>query len=148
MKLLIKPSDTARELYEKHSTYHEGDAGLDLFFPEDIVIAKGDTKIVNMKISCNMIEKDKKVSYYMYPRSSIAKTPLMLANNVGIIDKGYTGDIKVALRHITNDEDYKISRGDRLVQICSRDLSPFTVELVDELEETTRGSGGFGSTGK
>ena len=98
-----------------------------------------------------MVELEKNVSYYLYARSSIYKTPLILANSVGIIDAGYRGEIMGAFRYIPrsdSDEEYTVKRGTRLLQICSRDLSPFSFSVVDELSETRRGEGGFGSTGK
>ena len=87
--------------------------------------------------------------YYLYPRSSISKTPLIMANSVGIIDKDYRGDIMAKVRHIPFEgvEDYKVEMGTRLFQICSPDLSPLKLVIVEELTETSRGEGGFGSTG-
>jgi dUTP pyrophosphatase len=92
-------------------------------------------------------EEEKLESYYLYPRSSISKTPLMLANHVGVVDSGYRGKIMAALRHVTGNIPYDIKRGDRLIQICSRDLSPFDFRLSTELSSSDRGEGGFGSTG-
>ena len=168
--LRIQAEDSVREFYENHGTFHEGDAGLDLFFPSDVDFYPGETKIIEMGIRCEMMSCTDDscgfVSYGLYPRSSIAKTPLMLANHVGVVDASYTGTIKVALRYVpTNDilnclnnsgkfanfnENYKysVSRGDRLVQICAPGFSPFDMELVDSLRKTTRGGDGFGSTGK
>ncbi len=162
-KLLIKPvSVLAESFYKNHSTYHKGDSGLDLYILEDLVIKPGETKLVDLGIQCEMLNKDdKNISYYLYPRSSISKTPLIMANHVGIIDAGYRGNIKVALKYIPTNLDllqfsynkiflneYKIKAGTRLVQICSPTLEPFEFRLVTELSNTTRGTGGFGSTDK
>jgi len=101
-------------------------------------------------------------AYYLYPRSSIYKTPLMLANSVGIIDSGYRGWICSALRYLPRAEDesgrshdgvfrYAVEKHTKITQICHPNLVPFLVELVDDeavLESTSRGEGGFGSTGK
>jgi dUTP pyrophosphatase len=169
--LYIKPNhNSVKILYENHSTFHEGDSGLDLFFPEDVTINPGEVVKVNLGISCEMIEESlsdvktfkinnigetienkklltkKNVSYYLYARSSISDTPLMLANSVGIVDSNYRGDLKAALRNVGKDP-YTVKRGQRLVQICTGDLKPFSFKLVNELSVTTRGSGGFGSTG-
>ena len=85
--------------------------------------------------------------YCIYSRSSISKTPLMLANGVGIMDAGYRGECKVALKNISNSE-YVIQPYTRLVQACRPDLGPFGVRIVnEEFDTTARGSGGFGSTG-
>ena len=93
------------------------------------------------------------VGYYLYPRSSTgSKTPLRLANSVGIIDSGYRGNIIAVFDNISG-VDYTIEQYQRLVQICPPDISyPFIVVIVSDLKElgcdTMRGSGGFGSSGK
>ena len=94
--LLIKPiTDTTKALYENHQHYNPGDSGLDLYIPNDIDVYLGETKFIDLEIQCEMInsKKNKNTSYYLYPRSSISKTPLILANQVGIIDAGYRGNI-------------------------------------------------------
>ena len=154
MYLLIKIlSERVREFYENHETYHEGDAGLDLFIPEDTLVKAHSTTIVNLQIACEGFKFEPKqstpkipVSFYVYPRSSITKTPLRMANCVGIIDSGYRGSIMCALDNIS-DIEYIVKRGTRLVQICGPTLEPVTFKLKAELSSTTRGSGSFGSTG-
>lgn len=150
MKLCILPEDErVREMYDSHTTFHEGDSGLDVYFTEDINMEGLSTKIVSLGISCEAFdnEGDKNVSYYLYPRSSISRTPLRMSNSVGIIDAGYRGTLKVAVDN-TGAEPFTINRGDRLFQICSPDLSPIHMSVVTSLSETTRGTGGFGSTGQ
>ena len=68
-----------------------------------------------------------------------------MANSLGIIDAGYRGNIIGALRNL-DDKEYVIPKYTRLFQICTGDLKPFTVNLVSELGDTSRGDGGFGST--
>ena len=87
------------------------------------------------------------VSYYLYRRSSIIKTPLRLANSVGIIDSGYRGDIIACVDNIKN-VPYTIEQGTRLFQICGPTLEPIEFKLVTDLSDTQRGEGGFGSTGQ
>jgi dUTP pyrophosphatase len=89
------------------------------------------------------------VGYFLYPRSSTGtKTPLRLANSIGIIDAGYRGNYIAAFDNIRT-ESFKVERLQRLVQICPPNLTyPLRVELVEDLEQTIRGTGGFGSTGK
>ena len=72
----------------------------------------------------------------------------MLANSTGIIDSGYRGNIKVALRLF--NKSYQITKYTRLTQICLPSLKPFFIKLVDveDLSDTIRGEGGFGSTGR
>ena len=88
--------------------------------------------------------------YYMYPRSSISKTRLRLANSVGIIDAGYRGHI-MAMFDVIGNKDYEGKAYERYIQICAPGLIPMIVEIVDNIEalgeKTERGQGGFGSTG-
>jgi dUTP pyrophosphatase len=92
-----------------------------------------------------------KTGFYIYPRSSIYKTPLRLANSVGIIDAGYRGHIIAMFDKNINESLVTVKRGERLVQICAPSLMPIVPILVDEYDinfGTGRGTGGFGSTGK
>jgi len=149
MHLRIVPDNQEiGELYSNHSTYHEGDSGLDLFFPGEVNIGPRETRLINLKIRCEAwkdANNPDNHSYYLYPRSSISKTPLRMSNSVGIIDAGYRGNIKVSVDNIS-DNTYIIETGTRLFQICGPTLSSITFELADTLSSTTRGEGGFGST--
>ena len=146
MHLKIIPENSeVSELYSNHSTYHQGDSGLDLFFPEDVEVGPGETKIIDLKIKCEAFHIGINVSYYLYPRSSISKTPLRMANSVGIIDAGYRGSIMVAVDN-RSESIYRVQTGQRLFQICSPILAPVSFELVNALSNTSRGEGGFGST--
>ena len=150
MKLHICPTnDYTKEYYTGQVTqYHAGDAGVDLIIPSDIMIYRNSTKLIDLGIKCEAFDDDgNPLSYYLRTRSSIYKTPMRLANAVGVIDSGYRGNIKAALDNI-RDEEYTIKKGSRLVEICSPTLSPITVCIVDNVSETDRGEGGFGSTGK
>jgi dUTP pyrophosphatase len=92
-------------------------------------------------------EKEKLVSYYLYPRSSISKTPLMMANDVGVIDAGYRGNIMAKVRNVSQKEA-RVTEGEKLFQICSPNLKPIKIKIVKNLSSSSRGDGGFGSTGK
>jgi dUTP pyrophosphatase len=81
------------------------------------------------------------VSYYLYPRSSISSTSMILKNSVGIIDAGYRGNLKAKV-----SSEQVAEKGSRYFQICAPDLKPIRVKVVDELTSTTRNTGGFGST--
>ena len=104
MHLKIVPyNQIVTDMYQSHSTYHEGDSGLDLFFIEDTNIGPNETKLINLGIKCEAFptkEKEYNISYYLYPRSSISKTSLRMSNSVGIIDAGYRGNIMVSLDNI------------------------------------------------
>lgn len=146
MHLKILPENQeVSSLYENHSTYHEGDSGLDVFFPFDVDIGPHETKLINLHITCEAVQDNVNISYYLYPRSSISKTPLRMANSVGIIDAGYRGSLMVAVDN-HSDESYRVEQGQRLFQICSPTLTPLSFELVNTLSESGRGDGGFGST--
>jgi dUTP pyrophosphatase len=149
MKFLIKPlSSEVKYIYENHSTYHQGDSGLDLFIVKDEVIPPGKTLLLGLGVCCQLTDSDGKYySYNMYARSSISKTPLIVANGVGLCDSPYVGELKAAL-HNTSNTYYTVRKGERYVQLARPDLGEISFEIVNELRDTSRGSGGFGSTGK
>jgi len=145
MKLKIKPlNDTAKTLYENHGHFHDGDAGLDLYVLEDQTFVSGETKLIKLGISC---EPEDGKAYFLLARSSISKTPLRLANSIGLIDGGYRGEIMAPCDNI-KDFEYTAEKGQRLFQLVAADCSSISYTIADELSETSRGSGGFGSTGK
>ena len=120
---------------------------------------------LNLRVSCSAriftdTGKNFNTGYYMYPRSSLSKTPLRLANSTGIIDAGYRGHL-TGMFDVVNlpdnlspsrEADFFGQKYDRYLQICAPGMIPIIVEIVDyrqELgDETERGSGGFGSTGR
>jgi dUTP pyrophosphatase len=181
--LLVKPiNDDVMKMYKGHGAFHDGDSGIDLFCPEDIVIGAGEKTLLDLGVQCEMIKtKDgivNNVSYIMMPRSSISKTPLVEHNSFGLIDGDYRGNLKLALIYPIDKEymvkfnkyildcvkeyldesletspempveSYTIKKGTRLCQIVAPSLKEFNFKLVDKLSETSRGSEGFGSTGK
>ena len=145
MKLRIKAfNNRDKELYENHSHFHSGDAGLDLFVVEDQIIPAKSTQPIPLQIECENLDNK---AYYLFPRSSISKTPLRLANSIGLIDGGYRGELIGMVDNIY-DKDFHIKRGERYFQLVAVDSSPIDFELVEELSESSRGEGGFGSTGR
>uniref|UniRef100_A0A3B0N3V2 Deoxyuridine 5'-triphosphate nucleotidohydrolase n=1 Tax=Theileria annulata TaxID=5874 RepID=A0A3B0N3V2_THEAN len=154
MHVLLKPNnDEVKALYQNHKSFYEGDCGLDLFCVEDQTVEAHDTSIINLGIRVSAFKKledgrpAKSVGWLMFPRSSMAKTPLRLSNSVGVIDPQFRGELRLSLDNI-KDFPYTVKKGDRLVQMVSYDGEPITFEVVDELDETQRGSKGFGSTGR
>ena len=120
-------------------------SGFDLICPE--IYESDKTFMVNFKVKGAMYDEDKKmpVGYFLFARSSISKTRFRLANSVGIIDSGYRGNLCAyfdVLGGSVSTEPHQ-----RLVQICAPSLEPFRIEIVDSLDDTERGEGGFGSTG-
>ena len=145
MKLFIKAlNNKSREYYANHGHFHSGDAGLDLYVLEDMDFEAGETKLIKLGISC---EPEDGVAYFLMPRSSISKTPLRMSNSIGLIDGGYRGEIMACCDNIKS-EKYTIKEGQRLFQIVAQNCSEIKYELKDELNNSTRGAGGFGSTGK
>lgn len=133
--------------YKDWDSIYEGDAGVDLYCPDQLVIEPGETHLIKMGIACEMTDDYLPTSYMLVPRSSISKTPLRMSNSIGIIDAGYRGEIMAAVDN-TSGEDYMVVPGQRLFQIVHPTLYPIGVEVVKELSDTQRGDGGFGSTGK
>ena len=145
MHLKIQPLSThARDLYENHGHFHDGDAGLDLFVIDSLTVEPGETAIIKSYIACENTQGN---SYFLMPRSSISNTPLRQCNSVGLIDGSYRGEIMAAVDNVKN-EPYTVEPGQRLFQLVAMDGSPIHIELVSNLTETVRGDGGFGSTGK
>lgn len=145
---IIDSSDLVHTHYTNFKNHHEGDSGIDLICPHELIVTKNKVETIDFKIQCEMRDKDNNlVSYYLYPRSSISKTAFMMANSVGIIDAGYRGNIMAKIRSFGNEFEV-VDVGNQLFQICAPDLGSIKVEVVNELSETSRGSGGFGSTNK
>ncbi len=128
------------------------DSGFDLYTPSLYNVAPNSLVKVKSCIKTAMYYDSIPCGFYLYSRSSTGtKTPLRLANNVGVIDSGYRGNC-LAVFDNNSDQSYCINKGDRLVQICAGNLLypiyPVIVNTVDELGTTERGSDGFGSTGR
>ncbi len=144
MHLLIRPfSDEVRALYEDHGHFHDGDSGLDLYCPEQLRFGPGETKPIRLRIAC---EPENDNSYWLIPRSSISKTPLRMCNSIGLIDAGYRGELTAFCDNISGEE-YVVERGQRLFQLVAMTGEPISFELVEDLTGSSRGTGGFGSTG-
>ena len=143
MKLYVKIlNETDKCFYNERKNY-QTDSGFDLFFTKDLTVP---AQTIGFKVPLGVSSAPNEMrGYYLYPRSSIVKTPLRLCNSVGIIDKTYRGEICAFVDNIGPNE-YKIERGKSLFQLCSPDLSPLEIELVEELDVTERNHGGFGST--
>ena len=121
-------------------------AGADLYAlsGEDIVLVPGETKFVHTGIS---MEIPQGYVGLVYARSGIAcKRGIAPANKVGVIDSDYRGEIMVALHNHSNNEQ-KIESGERIAQIVIAPYVTAEFEECDELSDTSRGAGGFGSTG-
>lgn len=145
MKLKIKIlNEVVRECYTNNGHFHEGDAGLDVYNTEAVDINSGGFVLLHFGIA---LEPEDGRAFYLMPRGSISKTPLRMSNSIGLIDGGYRGELIAPVDNI-KAYDYSVEPKARLFQIVAMDGSPIEYEIVDELSETTRGSGRLGSTGK
>ena len=120
---------------------HPTDAGADLFSYENLEIYPNEQKLVDTGIA---IKIPHGFAAFVYNRSSQGKNGITIPHSVGVIDSGYRDTIKVLLKNI-GDDPYKITAGDRIAQFVVQ-----KVELVgfkDIWNDSTRGTGGFGSTG-
>lgn len=133
------------------------DAGFDLYLPNGICRLTSDIKQIkvdyNVKCCAHIVKCDKRraTAFYTYARSSISNTSLRLANNQGIIDAGYRGNLMAKLDVMNPEYNCTYTKLSRLMQICAPGLMPIYVRIVNRLEDlgeqTLRGTGGFGSTG-
>jgi dUTP pyrophosphatase len=132
------------------SAFYKGDAGIDIPCPSTIICKARQITSINLGVRCQLVETNiwgyrQYLSYYLVPRSSISKTPLIMSNSIGIIDSGYTGDLIVNLYNYS-DSDYTITENDRLVQIITPNMVRPNVVFVESLRSTDRMGNGFGST--
>ena len=140
MELKVKRLTETARLPEKA---HQGDLGYDVFADEDKWIEPGGYKLVSTGISVH--NSTYKYGFIIKDRSSIAMKGLF--THAGVIDAGYTGEIKV-LFHNNSSTAIKLEKGDKIAQLVPQPVVNFEVEEVEELFETKRGKNGFGSTGK
>jgi len=132
-----------KDVYRSYKPKYDSDSGFDLCCPEDVVIFPGEVGTLDFKVQCS---PNFKHGYYLYARSSISKTPLLMVNSVGIIDSSYRGNIMAKVLNYS-DQVYKVNKLDKLFQLCHPSMKPFHVSFVDSVDTTLRGSNGFGSTG-
>jgi dUTPase len=185
LKVFVDGDDDLKQKYIEAVKNHNSkivnqkdviDAGFDLITPSSLDNNDGSTNCyyplskIDFKIKCSATMHTIRTTnsttttstgYYMYPRSSLSKTKLRLANATGIIDAGYRGnligmfDVLKHTHNINSDNnypDYVIQKYDRLLQICAPGLVPIVVEIVNNSNqlggETERGVNGLGSSGR
>ena len=144
MKVLFqKLKDTA--ILPRRATL--GSAGCDLHacLDEAITVEPGQTALVPTGFAMALPEG---FGGFVFARSGLGiKHGIAPANCVGVVDSDYRGEIMVGL-HNAGDTDYTIQPADRIAQLMIAPVVQATVTMVDELDDTARGAGGFGSTGK
>ena len=123
---------------------HPGDAGLDLFSIEHCELAPGASALVKTGIS---IELPQETEAQVRPRSGMAlKHTVTVLNTPGTIDEGYRGEVGVILINHGSDA-FVVEKGMKIAQMIIKPVITVDIEEVDELSDTHRGEGGFGSTG-
>ena len=123
---------------------HIGDAGLDLFSTSDLIIEPGEVKLVSTGIS---IQLPPFTEAQVRPRSGLAlKNGITVLNTPGTIDEGYRGEVGVILIN-HGKTPFKVEVGMKIAQMVVKPIIPVDVVEVEELTETEREAGGFGSTG-
>src|SRR5262245_57686489 len=125
---------------------HPGDAGLDLPSRIDIVIEPGDRATIPTGLA---VAIPPGYAGLGRPRSGLAsRHGIALVNSPGLIDSGYRGEVAVVLINTDKTQSFKINRGDRIAQLMIQKVEEAEVIAVEDLAESQRGDGGFGSTGK
>lgn len=121
---------------------HATDAGLDLLSPIDTVVPAGGSAVIDTGVH---IELPNGTAGFLKSKSGLNVKHGITSE--GVIDVGYTGSIVCKLYNSSN-EDYKIKRGDKITQLVIVKIETPSINIVDKLDETERGEGGFGSTGR
>ena len=167
--LILEPlNDYAKSIYKtNHEQIARHDSGYDLYYcGETVEVLPFNVAKLKLGVRCEFIgigsadennnicyERRRTIwshGYELWPRSSISKTPLQMANSIGLIDANYRGEIMACVRNVSN-ECYTIEKGAKLFQLCMPDKLPFYVNMekhmIDTIDlNTLRGEGGFGST--
>ncbi|WP_291647887.1 dUTP diphosphatase [Clostridium sp.] len=124
---------------------HEGDAGLDLYSVEEVKINPSETALIKTGIK---IELPPQTEAQVRPRSGLAlKHGITVLNTPGTIDEGYRGEVGVVLIN-HGKESFIVEKGMKIAQMVVKPVWYVEVDEVEELSETERAEGGFGSTGK
>jgi dUTP pyrophosphatase len=125
---------------------HEGDAGYDLHAAEAATIGPGERASVGTGIAVAIPAGQ---AGLVIPRSGLAaRHGISVVNAPGVIDSGYRGELRVLLLNTDRSEPFEVRAGDRIAQLVLVAVETPELEEVTELDETVRGAGGFGSTGR
>lgn len=128
------------------SRAHEGDAGYDLHAAEPVTLGPGERAVVGTGIAVAI--PDGRAGLVL-PRSGLAfKHGIALVNAPGLIDSGYRGELRVLLLNTDREHPFDVEPGDRIAQLVVVRVEAPELEELEALEESARGGGGFGSTGR
>jgi dUTPase len=155
--LVVEDEEFQKPAAEGGSTYYKvgytirdnTNAGFDLITAEDF--AQPGPALVSLGVRAMMTRSDtgEPVHFWLAPRSSIYKTGYVMANSLGVIDRSYRGVLKAPVVRVAGEAATGFKRGDRHFQILAPDMGYIReIARCSVLPETTRGEGGFGSTGK
>lgn len=123
---------------------HKGDAGMDLYSTEEVTIPPSKTALIKTGIS---IQLPKMTEAQVRPRSGLAlKHSITVLNTPGTIDEGYRGEIGIILIN-HGEQDFVVTKNMKIAQMVVKPIYDIDIVEVDELSDTDRGDGGFGSTG-
>jgi dUTP pyrophosphatase len=125
----------------------QGDAGMDLYAVEDLLIKQGETVLVRTGLK---VAIPRGYEIQIRPRSGLSlKTPLRVANSPGTIDAGYRDEVCIIISNISLEDDYQIKKGERIAQMVLQKVPEIQWVSVDNIQGIgeDRG-GGFGSSGK
>lgn len=125
---------------------HDGDAGLDLSSRIDLVLAPSERAMVPTGIA---VAIPRGYAGLVLIRSGLAaRHGIQCVNSPGLIDSGYRGEIAVIMLNTDKRDSFVVSRGDRIAQLVIQRVEEVALVKVGQLDRTSRGEGGFGSTGK
>jgi dUTP pyrophosphatase len=136
----------AKDLLPEYKT--EGSAGMDLkaAIDEEVVLQPGERRLIPSGIAISL--SDKNTVALIYARSGLAaKHGIGLANSVGVVDSDYRGEIFCPLINLS-DKEFTLKPLERMAQLIIAPVHIIDIEVVEELDSTLRGSGGFGHTGR
>ncbi|WP_313356012.1 dUTP diphosphatase [Microbacterium sp.] len=124
---------------------HPGDAGADLVSTEAVRLEPGERALIGTGVRIALPEG---YTAFVVPRSGLAaKHGITVVNSPGTVDAGYRGEIRVSLLNTDSREAYDVAVGDRIAQLIVMPVVQARFEPVDDLPDSVRGDGGFGSTG-
>lgn len=142
ISLPIKRLDPTVEL---PSYAYAGDAGLDLRANEDVVLQPLERRLISTGLAVAIPDG---YAGFVQPRSGLAlREGLSMANTPGLVDAHYRGELKVCAINLDPEKSLSISKGERIAQLVIQKVPVVVLKEVDELDETDRGEGGFGSSG-
>lgn len=151
VKFTSQDTQLVYEQREKPFAYKKGDSGIDLSYApadynnsDDIVINPGQTVMIPTGVCCQLESGDDQYEIQVRGRSGLNSKGIM--THIGTVDYTYTGEIKVVMTNLT-DKPVTFQPGDRIAQIVVCPIIKPEIEYVLDLEDTDRGSKGFGSSG-